>query len=108
MKGPVSSIKSIPGSQAEMNAHYKEPVFILVTFLIPKKEQKNLGLSSKISFAKNPKEDDFQSSDSIQGTLNLSLVKAPPCYRWVRIQDETCSCFVSSEHLITINQGLGK
>ena len=72
MKGPVSSIKSIPWSQAEMNAHYKEPVFILVTFLIPKKEQKNLGISSKISFAKNPKEDDFQSSNSIQGTLNLS------------------------------------
>lgn len=72
MKGPVSSMKSIPGSQAEMNAHYEETVFILVTFLIPKKEQKNLGISSKISFAKNAKEDDFQSSNSIQGTLNLS------------------------------------
>lgn len=72
MKGPVGSMKSIPGSQAEMNAHYEETVFFLVTFLIPKKEQKNLGISSKVSFAKNAKEDDFRSSPSIQGPLNLS------------------------------------
>ena len=72
MKGPVGSMKSISGSQAEMNAHYEDTVFILVTSLIPKKEQKNLGISSKISFAKNAKKDDFQSLNSIQGPLNLS------------------------------------